>query len=236
MSLKALLFCSRNKHFIAPLAEVLSFCSDPGCSLRAVLIAYRGIPISGVIAEVSPAQCPHCGHGAVGGSSPLRAWVCGKQKAVPPGRRGVYSIRTKCQSEIFAEMDFQKKLIYWDLKWTLCHAWLLDSGCCAEKCWSAEGFQAPIGLRFPLPSPSFSTLGGVELGLSLSSCLYSFSVHLLPEVELSSVSWAAAAGAITFNFPVKNIFFQTFCFRTENFRSVKGHLLFENPSAVAFPN
>lgn len=90
------------------------------------------------------------------------------------------------------------------------------------------------GSPFPaLPSPHWEVW---SWGSASAAACTASSVHLLPEVELSSVSWAAAAGAITFNFPVKNIFFQTFCFRTENFRSVKGHLLFENPSAVAFPN
>lgn len=81
------------------------------------------------------------------------------------------------------------------------------------------------GSPFPaLPSPHWEVWS--RGSASAAACTAS-SVHLLPEVELSSVSWAAAAGAITFNFPVKNIFFQTFCFRTENFRSVKLALFLE---------
>lgn len=241
MSLKPLLFCSWNKHFIAPLAEEPSFSTDAGCSLRAVLIAYRGIPISGAAAEVSPAQCPHCRHGAVGGSAPLKAQVCGQcwetESCASRDKRCALS-QNKMSKWDLCRNGFSEKLIYWGLKWALHHAWL-DV---AQK--SADLLRVsrhPLGFGSPFAAPSLPAVPthwqGAEPGLSLNSCLHSrSSVHLLPEVELSSVRWAAAAGAIAFHFPVKNVFSKLSVFTQKISDLWKGHFLSENPSAVEFPN
>lgn len=129
------LCCGWNKHFTAPVIEEfeLFFWSQlefqgwfVNCLLRYPSSSAEASPLGqpfpvamAVASRVTQPLCPPYTHRSVAGALPraCNAWAesSWKQKLCSQGKQ-VYWTRTKCQSDIFVEMDFQKNLISWALK------------------------------------------------------------------------------------------------------------------------